>query len=385
MEDGTEDMRPSRVMVIEDSPEVRRAVVRSLARYGLEIIEANSGEEGWNIIQQSPPDLVLTDVNMPGLDGFELLGRIRQNQDTATLPVVLMTARDDRASIRRGMTMGADDYLTKPFTAQEIRETVQARLARHNSINAAYESQLETTRAELTQAAMVNTDSGLPNRRAFRDRIRTSTNEAMVVLAIEVDQFDRLQSAFSSNTGLIDRLTKETSQRLKSAAPEASELYHLSTSRFALLTPSTTEAEKIAEQMLEELRKPILDGDLELRVTASMGTAIHQIDTGSLETTAGHADTACSHARASGGNHVVSFDAKLHDQAYNRLVLESSMHRALDRDQFRLFYQPQVSASSGKVIGMEALIRWQHPELGMVSPFHFIPIAEVTGIGGSAV
>ncbi|MGE0790704.1 MAG: putative bifunctional diguanylate cyclase/phosphodiesterase [Sandaracinaceae bacterium] len=375
------------MLVIEDTEEVRRAVRRSLVRLGMDIELATDGEEGLRRILSSPPSLVLCDVNMPGLDGFSVLDAIRSDPRTATVPVVLMTARDDRASMRRGMTAGADDYLTKPFTAAELCETVQARLQYHQRLNAKYATELQRTEDALWQAQHHDSDTGLPNRTAFRSHLEAAEigPSPLAIMVVELDRFDRLKGLLQSHSSdLVDVVVRQVAQRLRHVTGADGQVFRLGSSRFAVLYAGARDAlgaEAIADCLLGEVRRSIGTGGLDLRVTASIGLAMW--DAAGAENpfaVAAHAEAAAVDARETGGNHATIYDPKVHDGAYNRLVLESSMHRALERREFELHYQPQVSADEGLLRGVESLIRWRHPELGMVAPFHFIPIAEETGL-----
>ena len=378
---------PRRVLVIEDTPDVRRAVRRSLQATGVIVDEAGSGEEGLARIRAKRPDVILTDVCMPGMDGFAVLEAVRRDPRTATVPVVLMTARDDRASVRRGMVLGADDYLTKPFTAVEIREAVEARLEQLSRLDAVVSAQLAQTEAALFKATHHDEETGLPNRTAYRAELDAMVTgpSPVAVMVVELDRFDRLESAFQpTQPELIDTVIQQTALRLCRVVGDDGRVFRIGTSRFAVIfrgARDAVSAEATADCLLGEIRQPIGGDELELRVTGSVGVALWTIGGSDRPgAVARHAEAASHHAHESGGNTVTVYDPTLHATAYNRMVLESSLHRALERDQLELHYQPQVSASTGELIGVEALIRWRHPELGMVSPFHFIPIAEETGL-----
>lgn len=385
-------IRPSgrpRVLIIEDTPDVQRAVVRSLKGLNIDVMTANSGEEGLELLPRFLPDLVLTDVTMPGIDGYGVLETIRNTSRTAMLPVILMTARDDRSSMRRGMVMGANDYLTKPFTTEEIRECVSAQLEQRLRLSAAFTSRIEKTERELRMATHIDPDTNLPNALEYRDHLARQKKAARgVVIVLELDRFDRFRtSAGVADAPLSVQIIEVTAQRLRSLKKEQGlQVFRLGASRFAVVTPNVvdpSEADALSCRILKLLREPI-DGPhgLELRVTASLGAAVWPQHDSNPVMAAEKAESACNHSKHRGGNIVSLFDPGLHNQSYNRIVLESSMHRALERDQFELHYQPQVDAQTEKLVGMEALIRWHHPELGTVSPFHFIPIAEETGLIG---
>ncbi|MGF1469563.1 MAG: putative bifunctional diguanylate cyclase/phosphodiesterase [Sandaracinaceae bacterium] len=381
--------RRPRVLVIEDSADVLRAVVRCLGLLEVDVLGAETGEEGLELVREQPADLVLTDVNMPGMDGFEVLEAVRQDPRTATIPVVIMTAQDDRASVRRGMALGADDYLTKPFTGAEVRETVRARLDHHSRLNEVYTRRLERTREAYEAAIQRDADTKLPNQRAFEARLRRGAREASgAVLMVDIDRFDRLQSALSpGQSDVLGLVVRATAERLARAASDATgravELFRLDTSRFAAVAEGvdgTEDALAVAEALVGAARPALSGGHLELRLSVTVGVAQWPgHGSGSaLSRIASRASIAAAEGRQSGGNVVSLFDPNLHDQALSRVVLESSLHRALERDQLEVLYQPQVAATERRVRGMEALLRWRHPELGTISPFHFIPVAEET-------
>jgi predicted signal transduction protein with EAL and GGDEF domain len=128
------------------------------------------------------------------------------------------------------------------------------------------------------------------------------------------------------------------------------------------------------------LSHPFQIGEQEVTVTSSIGIAIFPDDGDDAATLLKHADTAMYHAKAQGRNNWQLYDKTLTSDAVKRLALENDMRKGLERDEFRLFYQPQVLAADGTIVGVEALIRWQHPEHGMVSPAEFIPVAEESGL-----
>jgi two-component system, sensor histidine kinase and response regulator len=118
------------ILVIDDKEEIRGLIKAVLANYGFNLIEADNGQLGVQMLREQKPDLVICDVNMPGMDGYETLGAVRESSSTAPIPFILMTGLVSRDGFRRGMVCGADDYLVKPFTADELIEAVMSRLAR---------------------------------------------------------------------------------------------------------------------------------------------------------------------------------------------------------------------------------------------------------------
>lgn len=141
-----------RILVIEDESSIRGNIREMLEAEGFEVTEAFDGTEGIRKSSEHLPDLVVCDVNMPGMDGFQVLANLRANQATSHVPFLFLTARADRTSLRRGMELGAEDYLTKPFTRHELLAAVGTRLSRSESLAATYRSQLGTLRNTLARA-----------------------------------------------------------------------------------------------------------------------------------------------------------------------------------------------------------------------------------------
>lgn len=122
------------ILVIDDTEDVRNLVSNVLANYGFTVREASSGKQGVEMLAQEKPDLVLCDVNMPAMTGYETLAAVRDSSDTASIPFILMTGLVSRDGFRRGMVCGADDYLVKPFTPAELIDAVMSRLARQSEV-----------------------------------------------------------------------------------------------------------------------------------------------------------------------------------------------------------------------------------------------------------
>lgn len=142
----------ARILVVDDERAIRRASGRILRNAGFEVDEAADGAQGLEAIRRSPPDLVLCDIRMPAMDGYELLERLRSDPATAELPVILLTGLVDRSDQRQGMDLGADDYLTKPYTTQELVSTVRARLARDEERSRRASERLDGLRKSIATA-----------------------------------------------------------------------------------------------------------------------------------------------------------------------------------------------------------------------------------------
>lgn len=203
----------AKVAVIDDDDLIRLTVSRVLRAHGHQVIEARNGAEGFELIGSERPDLVISDVNMPVLDGFAMLERLRQLESTATMPVIMLTSLDDRLSFRKGMTLGADDYLPKPFSRDELLEAVNARLTKQHAIHQTIEQELARREQDLRDrfarqlaGAEVPADTLVPVGPAER------TMQA-IVLHADLRQF----------TGFAERLTgPEVAELLSDYAARAS-------------------------------------------------------------------------------------------------------------------------------------------------------------------
>jgi diguanylate cyclase (GGDEF)-like protein/PAS domain S-box-containing protein len=230
--------------------------------------------------------------------------------------------------------------------------------------------------------------TGLPNRGLFLDRLehrlaleKRRHRTSFSVLVLDIDRFKVINDSLGHVLG--DQLLIEVGRRLQAALRPGDTVARLSGDEFTILledVPTTEAARKVAERLHEELRTPFLLGEQEVFSGASIGIAHGSAAYARPEDILRDADTALYRAKAQGRGRCVEFDASMHDRVVELLHLETALRRALDRREFRLHYQPVVSLSTGQITGAEALLRWKHPERGLVPPLDFIPLAEETGL-----
>jgi len=239
---------------------------------------------------------------------------------------------------------------------------------------------------ELERRALHDALTGLPNRVLVLDRLqqslsrRDAVNSGVAVLFIDLDHFKRINDSFGHDAG--DQVLITVAQRLQQVMRPADTVARLAGDEFVIVCPDVAthrDATIIAQRLLEELARPIHLKDDNVFVAASIGIAMATPGC-DAEKLINSADIAMYEAKTGGRAHFQLFDAQMQRQVVGRLQIENDLHRALACGEFRLFFQPIIAAATGAVVAVEALLRWQHPERGMISPVDFIPIAEETGL-----
>jgi len=229
--------------------------------------------------------------------------------------------------------------------------------------------------------------TGLPNRILFNERLlislanARSNREKLAVMFLDLDRFKKINDTLGHEVG--DRLLKAVALRLTDCIRDTDILARWGGDEFTLLLPKISSAEcsaETAQRILDALKPPFLLGNDYLHITSSIGIALYPDDGEDAETLIKNADAALYSAKAKGRNNYQFYTRNINEEASELLFLENRLHHAWERGEFRVYYQPKVNINTGKITGMEALVRWQSPELGFVAPVKFIPIAEENGL-----
>ena len=508
----TDPDHPSSLLVVDDVPENIHELLEAL-KDDYRIMVANSGAKAIELVQgANPPDLVLLDIVMPGMDGYEVCRRIKATTAGNRIPVIFVTVVDAAQQKVRGFAIGAADYITKPFDIDEVRARVRthlelSRLRRfleqlvaqrtalldkseekyriladyspnweywmgpdgsylyvspacadesgyspedffadpglmekiiHPDDLPAWQAQGPATAnadptplifrirakdgserwiehvcrtvidadgnslgqrgshrnvsqrryAEERLDFFINRDplTGLPNRSLFRELLAHTLQLAernqtqFALLFIDLDNFKTINESLGHSLG--DQLLIDAGKRLKQLLPDVDAIARIGGDEFNIIlkhSDSMPWIDLVAQRMIDALARPFeLDGH-SVYVGASIGIALYPNDGVDAETLQSNADAALHQAKLTGRNMLRFFSSEMSSRAKERLTLEADLRRAVEREELRLHYQPQADLISGEIVGVEALVRWQHPLRGLIQPGDFIALAEENG------
>ncbi|NVN92649.1 MAG: EAL domain-containing protein [Desulfuromonadales bacterium] len=248
-------------------------------------------------------------------------------------------------------------------------------------------SEREKLEGELMHMANYDSLTGLPNRSLFLDRLNQSlfknerSKKMLSVVYLDLDQFKVINDTFGHHIG--DLLLKEVAIRLRGSVRKADTVSRLGGDEFTLILDDIAAPEDsvlVADKILQAFTSPFSLDNHEMFVTASIGITLFPTDGDTADKLLKNSDTAMYHAKEKGRNNYQFFSEEMNARVSERLHLETGLRHALDRNEFLLHYQPRIEVTTGRIVGVEALIRWQHPEKGMISPATFIPLAEETGL-----
>lgn len=502
------------ILLVDDDVMVRLLATEALVASGFEVMEAADGEQALELFDRHEFSLVLLDVSLGGIDGFEVCRSMRAHRHGRSLPIIMLTGMDDTGSIDTAYAQGATDFVTKPLNwtllvyrvryalraaqtlaelaVSERRLAVAQRVARVGGWTwhldedrcersdtclqlwgelpaaiqevpfgllsrvlsperqhlreamerardgEAYQMSFRVQRSDervvtLYEQALPERDefgrvvriegvtqdvtereqaerrirflayhdslTGLANRQMFREMLDHTLARShragarCALLYLDLDRLKRINDSFGHTLG--DQILREVANRLIGSvravdvvAREEDSIMEEVVARLGgdeftvLLTDlgRADDAARVAARICEELSRPLQVAHVELVVTASIGIAIFPENGEDPETLLRHADMAMYEAKQRGRNTYEFFTEAMQLQAVERLSLEQDLARGLESRQFVLHYQPQVDVSTGRIVSAEALLRWEHPERGLVSPAQFIPVAEETGL-----
>ncbi|MFB2550359.1 putative bifunctional diguanylate cyclase/phosphodiesterase [Ensifer soli] len=403
-----------RLLVVDDIGDNRYILARRFARRGFEVIEADNGFKALELMENERFDAVLLDVMMPGIDGMEVLTRIRQKFSPVELPIIMVTAKAQSEDIVSALDLKANDYVTKPVdfavalarvniqierkhandalkrANQMLEERVSERTSKLVEINQKLKGEIEQrqrSEAETRYLAFHDALTGLANRLLFREDLENAlarlngVAEEVAVLFIDLDGFKSVNDTLGHTIG--DLLLKTVAADFRNALREDDRIARLGGDEFAILhhgARGSDSAIRLASKLIEiASRQRVIEGQL-ITVGASIGVVVSSRCEDEPEELLKNADLAMYRAKSDGRGTYRIFDPEMDAKAQARRVLELDMRNAFVHGQYEVYYQPLIAVKTNTVCGFEALLRWNHPDLGIMSPADFIPVAEETGL-----
>jgi diguanylate cyclase (GGDEF)-like protein len=403
------------ILIIDDMAINLRVLSSILTKEGYNVRKALNWQMALTACKTLLPDLILLDIMMPEVDGYEVCHRLKAWELTVDIPVIFISALGDVFDKVKAFKVGGVDYIAKPFEFEEVLVRVQNQLALRTarleilSLNAELEQRVKQRTWELEKAlqilqeeissrqelqnklldiALHDSLTGLPNRVLFIRRLEKALNRAQqkynyqfAVLFLDCDRFKVINDSLGHLVG--DELLIAIAHRLQTCLMPVDTLARLGGDEFGILIENLTDismAIQLAERILQQLALTFKLSRYEVFMNVSIGISWGNKDYERPEYLLRDADTAMYRAKAQGRARYHVFDPVMYQEAIQLLELENDLRRAVERHEFRVYYQPIISLTTGKISGFEALVRWQHPIRGLVAPGEFIPVAEETGL-----
>jgi diguanylate cyclase (GGDEF)-like protein len=388
MEPDTTD-RP-KILVIDDDDQVRR-VLLDLFCGVYNCREVSSAEAALAVLAEESFDLVISDINMGDMSGLELVPHVHSLSPDSV--VLMISGQSNIETAIEAMHVGAFDYIMKPFDIRHVEAAVERALKQclllveKRRYKDELEKLLQERTAEVDRLAYYDTLTSLPNRTLFEDRLTQAValaqraDKRVAVLFIALDQLKKVKNTLGHRAG--DQLMQQVAVRLKDCVTESDTVARFGGDQFVLMLPeieTTQDALEIIASIQDALNPSFRLDRQELFATASVGISFFPDDGKETSSLVKNAGAALYRAKKAGGNEYRFYTADMHAKASKRFELETSLRHAIDNHELLLHYQPRVAIDSLEIVGVEALVRWQHPQLGLVPPGDFIPLAEETGL-----
>jgi diguanylate cyclase (GGDEF)-like protein len=368
---------PVRILLVDDEYDEYVLMGQLLTAIGhtrYELTWCRNMEHALEAIQSELHDVILLDYQRNLSDSQNLLNKAVSLG--CTTPIIVMTDEMDRNLDKEAIKSGASDYLIKG----QIDSQVLERALR-------YAIDRKEAEQKLARLAHYDALSNVPNRILFRDRLQRAIERArrghqnVALLFLDLDGFKQVNDTFGHDAG--DELIKTIASRLTACVRKSDSVARIGGDEFTLILEEidgTADIVNVAKKVIDIVSRPVPVGGQQIFVGCSIGIAAYPEGGEDVDTLLKHADMAMYQAKSLRGSTYRFYTEKMNVEAMNQMYLEADLRRGLRRNEFELYYQPRVDLENGKVVGMEGLIRWNHPVRGVISPAEFIPLAEEVGL-----
>ena len=389
----------SNILVIEDDPAVLYSIVDLLEAENFQVTTATNGDIALEIIKRKKIDLVLCDLLLPKLNGYEVLSALRRNIDTSDIPFIVLTGKGRREDIRLGMEVGVSEYIVKPFVNQELIRSIRSKLEAKRFLEQCYQADCRRTglvqRKNLLQnnaKQSLASDRSATNKldrivqkyvesKVKANSLGNSRITSIAVCCLSLNDFAELSKSLS--TEHYNSIIQIVVQRLDNAVGDKAKIMRLSNGDFALIFPYVKHLNQAIELVTiaqSFLLKPIITEDMTFSLTPYVGISFYPAYSEDIENLIDHAQKALQQAKRNSDDCYEIYYPHIQPALeFKSITLHDNLWNSLKNNELSVHYQPQVDLISGKVVGCEALLRWTHPRLGNIPPSKFIPIAEDSG------
>ena len=403
------------ILIVDDITANLRILSNTLREQGYKIRCAKNGTTALQVVIKVIPDLILLDIKMPDMDGYEVCKKLKAAPQTKDIPVIFLSALDDVFEKVKAFEVGGVDYITKPFQIEEVLVRVKNHLALQSAKAEVYQLnqvleqkvkertiQLETINQKLQQEisdrqkaeqqlvhdALHDGLTGLPNRTLLMDRIDFALQHTQrkpgylfALLFIDLDRFKVINDSLGHLIG--DKLLMAIAKLLSECLRNVDTVARLGGDEFVILLDDIqdiTDATQISDRLQAKLTLPFILENQTIVTSASIGIALSSTGYQNSSQILRDADIAMYRAKDQGKARYEVFDQSMYLQNLQNIELEHDLRLTLKKKELTLYYQPIISLENNILAGFEALIRWQHPQKGFISPVEFIPVAEDTGL-----
>ncbi len=399
--------KSERLLLLVGLDEVARDTLSGqLAGEGYTLLAVPSATRALEVVAVQPISVLIANQELQDMPVIDLLNRLRQSHPHVVR--ILFTEHLDRDVVTRAVNQSeVYRYLIKPWDADELRHHLREAFHYHDLLEekARLDEEIRRTNQELRQInealqqrlshqskrlVMISQYDGvteLPNRLLFTDRLKQSLvrvrndNGLLAVFVIGLDHFMLINETMGQSGG--DQLLHAVARRLQSCIGPGDSVARFGGDEFILLlseVKSVEEVNAVLDRIRNRMAEPFVVGGRELFVSSCMGISLYPYDGNNDEELIKHANTAMHHAKQEGAGRYKFYTEEMNVAASEWLELEYDLRQALKHGEFQLYYQPQYRLEGMQLVGVEALLRWQHPEKGIISPQKFLPILEKTGM-----